>query len=215
MIKENHTKTIAVIALLIAVIGVSIGFASYARTFNIQSTNTTSVLKGSDPFSTGLYLTVGSNNGTISDTIQGSSDKGVTWSGLTGTLSESTKSITYTATLNNVSSYIAYLSSVSSNGYLTCEAVNAAETNNDLVSAACAKLTLTVSINSYERTITTTSNINDSNLNDGSYLVNATNGTAPVTLTLAIDDSAVFPDGDFKVTIPAITFNYTSLKATD
>lgn len=212
----KNSKIVLLVLLVLVVVGTSIGFASFSKTFTISTSNAT-VAQATDPFATGLYMTVAdSNNGTVSD-LGGGTSKGVTWSGLTGTINDSTRTITYTAQMNNASTYIAYLNSVVSSGNLVCTAVNTTQTNQTLVDNCCSALTLTLEVNGYTGTITKTSGINASNLNNGTYKVDAVsagvNGTAPVKLTLTLASNATLPDGDFVVTIPAITFGYTSLLA--
>lgn len=202
--KDKGTKVIAIVALIIAVLGMTIGFASYSRTFSISTTSDSVVKKGVDAFSTGLFLSTTEGNGTVTDET--------TWSGLTGTITSTEKAISYSATLNNQTDYVAYLKSISSNsGKLVCTAVNPADTNASLVQAACEGLTLTIDVGDYSGTITKSQALASSNLNDGSYIVGK-QSTSTVTMTLTLSDDAVMPDGDFYVTIPAITFDYTSLK---
>lgn len=215
MDKNNQTKIIAIIALFIAVVSLTVGFAAYSKSFTINSTNTTTVKKGSDPFAEGLYLTVETGNGTVGNTGSNPTNVGLIWSGLTGVIEENSRTITYTATLHNVSSYIAYLNKVVANGNLSCAAVDASTTNSATVEAACDDLTLTLNIGSFSDTITTSETINTTGtvLNIDDNAVAKTEGTTSVTLTLTLDSDAVMPDGDFIVTIPEITFDYTSLKA--
>lgn len=205
MEKERGTRIIALAALCIAVVGVSIGFATFARQFTITGTDTTIVEQGEDVFANGgLYLT----------TTDGTITAETTWSGLTGTITDANRTITYTATINNTTSYDAYLSAVSSNsGKLVCTAVTPAQTNDDTVQAACNKLTLTLAIgDTYSGNITKAAALSSSGLNDGTRTVDASS-TETITLTLTLANDAVMPDGDFTVTIPGITFDYTSLKA--
>ena len=204
MEKNKGTKVIAIVALITGVLGMSIGFASYSRTFSISSTSNSLVKKGVDAFSTGLFLSTTSGNGTITDET--------TWSGLTGTITSSEKTISYSATINNQTDYVAYLKSISSNsGKLVCTAVNPSDTSDDLIQSVCEGLILTINVGDYSGTITKSQALASSNLNDGSYIIGK-QSTSTVTMTLTLSEDTVMPDGDFYVTIPSITFDYTSLK---
>lgn len=203
--EKNNGKIVAVVALAIAVVALSVGFAAFAATLTIDSNAT---IAGSDAFSehvnyTGTpacYYTGGSTTaeGSVAGTATNKS-----WSGVKAALSKDHKSVTCEADVLNASDYIAYLRQISIGSALTCASTgtgDAAATNADTI---CATVSATVEVGTDTHSFTTTTATAKTNTT-GSI---AAGGTQKVKLTIAYTSTAV-PDGDISITVPTISLLY-------
>lgn len=224
MEKERSTKIIAIIALVIAVIGLSIGFAAYTRNLEItdlegsvnpgamdldvffdndqEKDNDLAVVKGVGTASvadeTGATITNSDLNSGSNPTI----------SGFRAKFTQKGQSVKYTFYVYNNSPYNAYLESVNFTGnapHKTCVAIDTENTNDVNVQNACEDITLSLSVG------------NDTILSTGdasfkSHTIAA--GTwQEVVVEIAYDGTAhPVPDGDMKVTFDGIRLGYTTIE---
>ena len=121
MEKDRSSKVIAVVALLVAVIGLSVGFASFSSTLTISSS--ANVTPNSDTFkvvfsSNGTILTteavIGDVTGTGASATNATinNDTNPTISGLAANFTEPGQKVVYTFYAHNSGEYDAFLKSV-------------------------------------------------------------------------------------------------------
>lgn len=173
MEKNRSSKVIAVVALCVAIVGLTLGFAAFSNTLNIKSSATVNpsgeafnvdfsssdaavetdpVTPTKDPSS----LVAG--NATINNS--GSNPQ---ISGLTATFTEPGQSATYTFYVHNIGEYDAFLKSITYNNatsgdtFKVCTAGE--ETTDSLVQAACDDITVSVTVGATGPVTTTNSNI--------------------------------------------------------
>lgn len=222
MEKERSTKVIAVIALIAAVFGLSIGFAAYSRTLditNLEATVTPSeseldVFFDNDQVKDNeLAVVKGEGTGAVSTetgaTITNpalNSGTQPTITGFTANFTAKGQSVLYTFYVYNNSPYNAYLESVSFTGatpHKTCEAT-AAGTNATLVQNACNDITLSLKVGSDTILSTNTAEFKTHTIAAGAW--------QPVVVEIAYDGTTYpLPDGDMKVTFDGIKLNYTTI----
>ena len=159
---ENRTyKMLSVIALVLGVVGVTLGYAAFSNTLTINSeaevtpdsskfnvdfsTSTASVV--ADPVVPTLNPTGVTGFTATSGTISNASDPVI--NNIKATFTEPGQKATYQFYAYNAGEYIAYLKSITFNGTKTCAAVDPVDGATDaLVQSACAGISLTVTVGS-------------------------------------------------------------------
>ena len=232
MEKDRGTKIIAVAALVVAVVGVSLGFAAFANDLTITPTaevtplNTLKVLFSSSSSSqTPTAGNVASEviSGQLSETYSGFSATSASISNATVTAPTLTnlkatfvrpgESVTYTLYIHNDSTYDAQLTAIAF-GNKTCTAKTG--TNQTLVDAACNEIDISVTVGGEtgEPTAATkTQNTSQSATVSGHVLGTGEYETVKVTLSYAdLSSGAGNTDlnGDFDVTFGDVTLTYSS-----
>ena len=216
MEKNRGARVIAIIALIVAVTGLTIGFAAFSNSLNISSS--ANVKPNPDTFkvlfsSSGTALETSKITSTSTDssvtvgeaTIENSGTT-PTISGLTAGFTEPGKSVTYEFFVHNAGEYEAYLKSINyanvsgKNNPKVCTAVDSENTTASLVSKACEDISLTVKVG--DTTVTGT----ETNMNQ--LLVRKK--FTPVTVTINYADNGNRADGDFNVEFGDISFTYSS-----
>ena len=215
MEKNKSTKIISIIALIVAVIGLSLGFAAFSRVLTIQSSATV------NPSSSDFVVKFSTSDseqkdGQVTGSGNGATAEAATISGtqITGLKAKFTKpgqSVTYSFYARNESDYNAYLKSInianagSGSTTISCSAIS--DASPTLVQAACKGIHVTVTVGegSGKQGIAT-DNSNDSI--DGHLLAKKT-GSEPVVVKIEYNGTDV-ADGDFNVTIGDITLNYST-----
>lgn len=227
MEKDRSSKIIAVVALLVGVVGLSLGFAAFsntltissgatvrpdATTFNVDfsSTKDTLATEAIEPTTTPSGLTA--SNGAINNT----GDPTIT--NLSVEFSAPGQSATYTFFARNEGEYDAFLNSIAfanaagADSYKKCEATANDEgnvtANADLVAAACNAISLSVKVGTEAATKQSVADIDNHTLAKGvgEEIVVVIDYAA----TVDGDDSAR-ADGPFKVTFGDITLAYGSV----
>lgn len=217
MEKNRGSRIIAIIALITAVTGLTIGFAAFSNSLNISSS--ANVKPDPDTFKV-LFSSSGDVLETNKVTGKTTAESGVTVgeaeivntgttpiiSGLTAGFTEPGKSVTYDFFVHNAGEYEGYLKSINfanvngENNPKICTAVDPENTTASLVSKACEDITLNVKVGD------TTANGTQNNL---SQLLTRKNFT-PVTVTINYADNGNRADGDFNVAFGDISFTYSS-----
>ena len=215
MEKDKTSKIIAIIALLIAVVGLSVGFASFSTTLKISSS--ANVTPNSDTFkvvfsSNGTTLTEGkvtgvaSSGATASDATINNALANPTISGLSATFTEPGQNVVYTFYAHNNGEYDAYLKSVTYENVVNeaktkiCTAESG--TTEALVATACDAISVKVNVGS---TNTTASKANIT----GHSLLKKAFEEVTVTIEYAADGGRA--DGDFSVAFGDISLVYSSV----
>jgi len=210
MEKERGAKLIAIIALLVGVIGLSVGFAAYTAQLNITNTSAT-VGAGSAEDFTVEFSTNETTLDTNIDTLvanavvdgatalkaSGASMNETTINGLSASFTEPGQSVTYTVYAHNTGKFLAYLRSITI-GAKTCTAIGS--TNQDLVDDVCPSITMTVKVGNEAETSVSQPNIT------GHSLAKADSEEVIITMTYGDTDSAA--DGDFTVNFGQIDLDY-------
>ena len=209
--KDRNKKLIIMIAL-IAVVGVSIGFAAFSSSLLIKSSlsvdpdsSTFSVVFSSS--STALETnaitpTVNPTTLTASSATINNSGKYPTIENLEATFTEPGDSVSYTFYARNTGKYDAYLTSIvfqnlTSGVFKTCKATDG--TNSELVTSACSSISATVTVGS--ESATTTKQITTEHKL-------AQNSSETVTVTLSYAANGARADEPFEVTFGNIYLTY-------
>ena len=205
-------KIISLVALILAVIGVTLGYAAFSSTLTISS----SAEVRPDPSTFNVDFS-SSNSAVVADpivpvlspnnvtgfsatnaTIDNTSDP--TISNLKATFTAPGQSVTYTFYSYNAGLYIAYLNSIVFSGNKTCTAAQG--TTQSLVTNACNGIVLTVKVGTEAVTSTSVASISGHSL--------GINGAEEIVVTIAYTTGSVIADGNFDVTLPNIVLTYES-----
>ncbi len=214
MEKNKSSKIIAIIALIVAVIGLSLGFAAFSSILTIQSSAdvtpsesdfkvvfATTDDEGSEVTATTTGEGATADNATISDTKI---------TGLKAKFTKPGQSVTYTFKAKNESDYDAYLKSINIANAAEGETsikCTAGTGDAGLVAKACngIKVTVTVGEGGGKNAMA----VNESNTAIDSHLLDKKIGTEPVTVKIEYTGTDV-ADGTFTVAIGDITLNYST-----
>ena len=204
-------KILAVLALVIGVVGVTLGYAAFSNTltittsaevhpdasaFNVDfsssssSVQTNAITPQLSTTATGFTAT----NGTIDNT----NDPTIT--NLTATFTEPGQSVTYEFYAYNAGEYLAYLNSIVFSGNKVCTA--ASGTTQTLVDSACNGISLTATVGSENATTTSMASITGHTL--------AKNTAELITVVIDYATGSAWADGNFTVTFPNIVLTYGS-----
>ena len=212
--KENSNKIIAIVALVVAVIALAVGFATYTATLTISAHDVT---VGSDTFSPNVIYKAGTIDCSTVSTgatvvSAGSFTDDVTWDGVEISLAEPGDYATCTATVINNSTFIAYLYELKTASALTCESKatsdNPATTG---VSDACAGMELSVTHGTTSITADSTAAGQAGGASGTAITGNsiaANGGEKTVSFTVTYTSGSAKANGDFLVHIPQISMIY-------
>lgn len=127
--QERSSKVIAIVALCVGVVGLSLGFAAFSAQLTVNSGATVSVDEATE-FDAVIGYVKGQalESGELQDATEAYPKS---WTGITYDFKNSSlgETKTYTATVKNDSAFTAYLANVSAPSVATCEAVADAEGN--------------------------------------------------------------------------------------
>lgn len=217
--EKNNGKVIAIAALLVGVVALSVGFAAFTDQLTISGSATAA--PGSNPFddeTTGglrykantaeCHSTADANVNVISGDYDAGTLDDDSWSGISVPLTKEIPSVTCTAVVENKSNYVAYLRSIGANKGITCTSTGSNATAN--ADSVCANTTVTAQFGSvatdkieFGKTQPTTNSSTSGN-------IPAKTGTSTVTVTIAYDLSKIVADEDVTITLPTITHDYSS-----
>lgn len=213
---ERSSRIIAVVALCVAVVGLTLGFAAFsntltissdanvtpdASTFNVDFSSSNTALETNPivPVKNPTSLVAG--EATIDNTTN------PTISGLSATFKNPGDKVTYTFYARNVGEYIAYLNSINFNNVASGSAPKkctaGSGTTDTLVQAACDDITLSVKVGSEEETTGTKSSISGHTL--------AKNASEEIIVEIEYNAAGDRADGDFTVEFGDITLVYSSV----
>ena len=217
MTENNGYRTVAIIALVLGVIGVSLGYAAFSSTLTI----TTTAEVNPDPskfnvdFSSSAATTFAEQD--ITPTLSQSNDANFTaedaeidntnaptLTNLHASFTEPGQTVTYEVYAYNRGEYVAYLNSVEFDSTTNSKACTPRQgTDATMVAAACDDITLTVTVGNVGPTATTVDPINNHSL--------GINASELVTVVIAYDANGALTDGGFDVTFPDIVLTYESV----
>lgn len=220
MEKERGSKVIAIVALLIAVVGLSIGFAAYSSTLVISNTSATVGAANETDFNV-IFSTSGTADDTTianlvtSASISGGAQAvlkettsdftpsmdGTTISGLSAKFTEPGQSVTYKIYAHNTGKFVAYLNSLTI-GEKTCTANEG--TTQSFVDQVCPSITMSVQVGKDAETTTSLNSINNHTLGIGKYEL--------ITIVMDYASTEARVDGDFTVNFGQISLQYDHLE---
>ena len=207
MEKNKTFKILAIVGLVVAVVGLAIGFAAFSATLNISTFNATAKAGDADAVFANLVTFQNDATCTVSEgstaTATAGTATGHTWSGITATFTKPGDVITCTATVKNASAYIAYVYEITSNDQkITCSG------SAQNISSICSNVTLNTTLSTEGLTVTSANSnwhhITTSNIPAGN--------TDTVTTTITYAESAPIPDADVTISIPAINYIFNTVK---
>lgn len=217
MVENRAYKVMIVLALVLGVVGVTLGYAAFSNTLTINSAaevtpdssnfnvdfSSTDLSVATNP----VVATLTPNNVTgftaTNGTIDNTSDPTIT--GLKATFTEPGQKATYSFYSYNAGQYIAYLNAITFNGTKSCAAITpqtGTAATQSLVNTACNGITLNVTVGSESRTDQTVSNISGHSLGIGA--------AEEIIVEIEYATGSAIADGDFEVTLPSIVLTYDS-----
>ena len=210
---DNKTyKIISIVALILGVVGVTLGYAAFSSTLKIESSaevvpngsnfnvdfSSSSSNVVEDDITPQLSANVSGFTATDAE-INNTSDPVI--SNLHATFTEPGQSVTYTFYAYNAGQYLAYLNSIIFTGNKTCTART--NTNQGLVDTACTGISLSVAVTGINATTTSLTSISNHTL--------AIGAADTITVVISYASNAGRADGDFDVTFPDITLTYNPI----
>ncbi len=215
MEKNRSAQVIAIVALVVGVVGLSIGFAAFSSVLNIQTSanvkpdsNTMNVdfSSAEDKVSIAEIIPTATPSSlvTTNAVIDNSGDP--TISNLSAKFTEPGQTVVYKFYAYNAGELNAYLKSIvfgNVAGQNTTKACTALDGTTDaLVQKACEKISVKVKVGNEIETSTGKASITGHTLNKGTGEM--------VTVTLEYEAGAERADGDFNISFGDITLNYSS-----
>lgn len=218
MEKGRSSKVVAVVALVVAVFGLTLGFAAFSNTLVISSSanvkpdaSAFSVVFSNDESS---VVEGGVQATTYDDGATGDAATldATTVTGIKANFTKPGQKVTYTFYAHNTGSYIAYLRSISYKNIsesvqqhkvctVTDQEIDENEATDSLVQAACEGISISVAVGSETATGTTTVT--------GHSLALSAHET--VVVTVEYGSTASPADGEFDVTFGDIELLYSSV----
>ena len=208
MEKQRQIKILSIVALVLAISAMTLGFAAFSTTLNISSS--ASVTPSSADFSVKFST---SQTSLVTDAVAPSSKtsgitttNGTIVNGVSPTLSNLSSTFTspgqyaeYTVYARNTGEYTAYLNNINYLGDKTC--IASSGTTESLVQSACNSINITVTIGS--TTYDDTAPISSHALAKGA-------GEA-VKVRLEYDENGTPVDGSFKIAFPSVSLVYSTV----
>ena len=215
MDRDRSTKVIAIVALCVAVFGLSVGFAAFSNDLTIKSEAT--VKPNASDFdvnfsssntaeTNGAVTATKSNESVTAQDARINNADAPTISGIKVEFTEPGQSATYRFFAHNAGKYNAFLNNVvfvnATGAGKNIACVAAEGTNAAMVASACDGISIKVKVN--ETTFTgSTPTITSHELPIGEY--------EPVEVTIEYATGAARADGDFQVNIGDIVLTYDSV----
>jgi len=210
---NKSSKIIAIVALVVAVVGLSVGFAAFSSVLTIEST--AEVNPNSDTFSVGFStssselaegnVTATTTTGaTASAATITNSKNAATISGLKASFTEPGQSATYSFYVYNDSPYTAYLNTIQladGETFKECSIPSNSLATQGLVTAACNDITLKVKVGNAEEFTGTTLSPNEAL---------ASETAVPVTVVISYANNNHRADGAFNVDFGNIELYYST-----
>lgn len=219
MERNNNSRLIAITALIVSAIGLSVGFAAFSNSLNIASNATVTpnsdtfkvVFSSSDTALATENITGVPGNGATGGEAKITNGSTPTITNLTATFTEPGQSVTYTFYAHNSGQYEAFLKSITyanatnSSTPRECTIIDPDNTTETLVSAACEDISLNIEIGEGDNKVTANGSVNtitNHNLATGDY--------ETIIITIDYADNNHRADGDFNVTFGDISLLYKS-----
>ena len=205
-------EILAIVALLLGAIGVTLGYAAFSNSLNVSysavvtpdaalfnvdfSTKNDGLMTG--PV-TPKYNRAAKNFTATTGQIDNTGDPTV--SNLHVRFTEPDEEVTYTFYAYNAGRYAAYLNSLIFSG--TKECTPATGTDPTMVAAACNGISFSVKVGDEAASNTSIASIEHHEL--------GINNSDMVVVTITYADGSAIADGDFDVTLPSVVLTYDSV----
>lgn len=217
--EKSSNKVIAICALVVGVLALAIGFATYTATLTIggsgEGEGNKATIQATDTFSPEVnyvegspkcYVTGDTSKAVITGANVGTAS-GKSWTGISVPM-EAKGSVTCEAQVENESTFIAYLYSIAANSGINCNVTglnaNDGPVATQNVDDACDEMSVTVTIGADNLVITDAAATNDAITGN---TIAANGGTTTVYVTITQTGNTV-TDGRFNVNIPTISHTY-------
>lgn len=214
MDRDRSTKVIAIVALCVAIFGLSVGFAAFSNDLTIKSEATVKPnasdfdvnFSSSDTSETDGTVTATSTAGVSAQDATINNATAPTISGIKVEFTEPGQSAKYSFFAHNAGKYKAFLNNVTfknakdANANIAC--VAAEGTNAAMVASACQGISIKVKVGT-TTFVEPTPNITSHELPIDQY--------EPVEVTIEYKTGAARADGDFQVNIGDIVLTYGSV----
>lgn len=214
MDRDRSTKVIAIVALCVAVFGLSVGFAAFSNDLTIKSEATVKPnasdfdvnFSSSDTSETDGTVTATSTAGVTAQDATINNATAPTISGIKVEFTEPGQSAKYSFFAHNAGKYNAFLNNVTfknakdANANIAC--VAAEGTNANMVASACQGISIKVKVGT-TTFVEPTPTITSHELPIDQY--------EPVEVTIEYKTGAARADGDFQVNIGDIVLTYGSV----
>ena len=206
---SRKQKLLVVLALVIAIASLSIGFAAFSTTLNISSS--ASVTPNSSDFSIkfskeqdsvvveDLMPLVLGRGATATYGVIVNNGSSPTLSNLSATFTAPGQMAKYYVYVRNEGNYTAYLNSINFIGSKTC--VAEPDTSDELVQSACDDITLKVTVG--ETVYMETESISNHPLDTSSW--------EKVLVELYYDSNSTYVDGPFSINFPNVSLVYSTV----
>lgn len=208
MEKQRQIKILSIVALVLAISAMTLGFAAFSTTLNISSS--ASVTPNSADFA--VKFSTSQTSLVDGDVSPNLSDDGVSatkakitngatpsLSNLSATFSKPGQYVVYQLYIKNEGAYTAYLNNINFLGEKTC--IAAEETTESLVQSACDSMT--IKVYSYADEYTETTKIENRPLEKGK--------ASHFVIRLAYESDGTPVDGSFKISFPSISLVYSTV----
>lgn len=213
MEKLRNKKILTMIVLVVAVVGLSVGFAAFSSVLTIQSqasispdastfkvvfSNKSNSIDTSEVKPTVNPTTISASNGVIENTSN------PTLTGLKANFTTPGQKVVYNLYVYNAGEYVAYLNSITLKGNKSCTPGIGADST--LVNNACEDIKLTVKVgnDSYDKT---TTGITGKSIAAGS--------STPIEITIEYISGGSRADGPFSVSFNDVSLYYSSASGID
>lgn len=214
MNQTKNSKIIAVVALIVALFGLTLGFAAFSSTLTISSRAYVNPNDENFIIKFSTSETVVESTGTLTGSVSGNEEATAAdatlsannISGISANLKEPGDTVTYTFYVHNAGKYDAFLKNITFNNvengtsFKACTA--GTNTTAALVSAACDDISLSIKVGSADA-ISGSQTVTNHLLEKGTY--------ETVVLTIAYDADGDRADGDFNVSFGDIELKYSTL----
>lgn len=206
MNNDNSFKIISICALLIGVVGLTLGFAAYTSSLTIKSSasvtpeNTTLDISIAPKTGTGTTVTPTTNGDGVTGnpaTIDNSEPDAPVIKNLKANFTKPGQSVTYDFKAKGSASYIAYLRSIQF-GSKNCTKAEGSQVSETLMNSACQNISVSVKAGSETFTTTNTA-ITGHEI--------AKNGSEDIQVTISYTGDVVV-DGAFDVSFGDIVLTY-------
>lgn len=216
MNKYRKNQFVVIVALLMAIVGMSMGFATNSSSLVISSSAIvkpdsstfrvvfSTMARSLDNLKINGVASAGATAGTATISNDGDTPK---ISDITATFTEPGQSVTYTFYSYNAGAYTAYLNKIifdyveGYNSSKICTAVDATNAASSLMNSACADINVSIKVGDLLAT---------NSLSDISNHTLDKSGFEPVVITISYENNNNFSNGDFVVEFGDISLQYSS-----
>jgi len=206
---DKFVRYVAIVALLIAIVGVSVGFAALTNTVNIKAgaevrystPDTVAVLSTDDDSSQQGSVTPTTTGGATGDTASLGTD---TIQSMKAHFTAPGQTVTYSFYGFNGSSFTSYLNSVVF-GSKSCTAAQTNGATASYMNAACNDITMSIKVGPGTGTTFTTDNTNVSG-----HSV-AAGASEPIVVTITYANNGAVADGGFDVDFGTTVLTYSTV----